>query len=359
MNNDPHTTGLDERLADPLRALQGGEAIGHVGLDVPVEVLLATGRPFGHLPWHGDEGADTAWADRWLESSFPQWCRVILARWHAGAFDGLRDVVFSRGDDASQRLFYYVRELQRRGQLRGPAARIFDPALVPRESSLAHTAQSVEQLLRELGGDPASLEAGIARADALRARLARLQQARVADGPWHERLARAALWNNPADWIAGIAAPAAAPRPRVLLAGSMPLEGFLHRAVEEGGGSVVGETHGARLDRLGDDTEAADAETPEADPARRIALRLVRRGVGPRMFRDAAAALVRRARSVRAQIVILWLAREDEALAWQLPAQRAALDAAGIPALALPAADWRGADGAAERIRSFCAEQLR
>ena len=58
-----------------------------------------------------------------------------------GAFDDLHAVVFSRADDASQRLFYYVRELQQRGLLQGPRALVFDIALIPRESSLAHTAR--------------------------------------------------------------------------------------------------------------------------------------------------------------------------------------------------------------------------
>src|SRR5690606_10628902 len=68
---------IDGLLADPLAASRGG--IGFVGPDVPVDVLLASGRPFGHLPWRatgaigaiGATGATgaagaTPWADRWL-----------------------------------------------------------------------------------------------------------------------------------------------------------------------------------------------------------------------------------------------------------------------------------------------------
>src|SRR5690606_38530408 len=115
----------------PLAASRGG--IGFVGPDVPVDVLLASGRPFGHLPWRatgaigaiGATGATgaagaTPWADRWLESSFPFWARSILEQWHDGAFDALDTVIFSRADDASQRLYYYVAELKRRGKRGGP-----------------------------------------------------------------------------------------------------------------------------------------------------------------------------------------------------------------------------------------------
>src|SRR5690606_35990857 len=92
----------------------------------------------------------TPWADRWLESSFPYWSRAILEQWHDGAFDQLETVVFSRADDASQRLYYYVAELQRSGKLRGPAPRMFDIALIPRESSLAHTEGALLELMGAL-----------------------------------------------------------------------------------------------------------------------------------------------------------------------------------------------------------------
>jgi hypothetical protein len=37
-----------------------------------------------------------------------------------------------------------------------------------------------------------------------------------------------------------------------------------------------------------------------------------------------------------------------------LPAQRTALSAAGIPFIALPAAQWLAEDGAQDQIRAFC-----
>lgn len=345
---------LDERLADPLAALAGGDAVGYVGADVPMEVLLATGRPFGHLPWRPDGG--TPWADRWLESSFPMWSRSILEQWHAGAFDTLRDVVFSRADDASQRLYYYVRELQVRGALRGPVPHIFDLALVPRPSSLAHSTQSVLMLARALGADAARLADGIARTAQVRDSLAQLQKARAGDGPWFESLARAAMWSNPEGWIAQVQPPAPpeANRPRVLLAGSVPPDGRLHQAVEQGGASVVAETHGYRLDRL-EASAPPGGQAPEAV----IAGQAIARSVGSRAFFDSAQWLLRQAQAARAQAVVLWLTREDEGLAWQLPAQRAALQAAGMPCLALPVASWLADDGALERIRAFCMEQAR
>jgi hypothetical protein len=338
------------RLAAPLDALRSG-GLGFVGADLPIDLLLASGRPFGHLPWLPD--AATPWADQWLESGFPGWARSILEQWHAGAFDGLEAVVFSRTDDASQRLYYYVRELQQRRLLRGPRPLILDLALVPRDSSLAHSAAAIGLLADALDIDEHALRRGVARADALRLQLHGLQQQRNS-GVFFERLARALLWSDPTAWIDGLQVPAGSAARRLLLAGSMPPDQRLHLAVEQAGACIVDETHGHALGRLGMPMESRDSP---------ITLHLARQlracAVGPRAFFDRAAWIVRRAQAARAAGVILWLTREDEGLAWQVPAMRRALDAADLPTLVLPAASWRGDDGAMERIAAFCQEPRR
>lgn len=361
MHFDPDTC-----LATPpiMHATARG-AVGFVGTDLPVEVLLATGRPFGHLPWRVD--GHTPWADQWLESAFPGWTRSILEQWHAGAFDHLAQVVFSRTDDASQRLFYYVRELQRRGLLGGPVAQVFDIALVRRESSLAHTATAVLDLARALDVAGSSLPAAIERANRLREALHRCQAGREGHGPRFEKLARAALWSDASRWIdevvppggitadatAGVGAPRDAAARRVLLAGSFPPDGRLHDAVEQAGASIVAEAHMHGLSRLGAPIQAEGAE-----PEQRIARALIAASVAPRAFVDRGARIVAQAHAARAGAVILWLTREDEALAWQLPAMRRALQAAGIAALELAATPWLAPAAILERITAFCRETL-
>jgi hypothetical protein len=347
----PHV--VDRLLDDPLAEARQGDGVAFVGLDLPIEILLASGRPFGHLPWRRTE--QSAWADQWLESSFPFWARSILEQWHDGAFDGLDLVVFSRADDASQRLYYYVRELRRRGKLAGPEPRIFDIALAPRASSLAHTVASVVDLMALLHVGPASLAGGIERANRLRRSVAAIEHARSSEGPWHERLWRAALWSDPTRWLDDVVSPPqAGDRPRVLLAGSMPADGRLHEAVEAGGASVVAEAHALAPSRFG--PEIAAGETPGAPL---IARRLRQLSVGPRAFFDRAAWLASRARTARADAVILWLMREDEALAWTLPAQRSGLTEAGVPTLVLPAARWQADDDTLDRITDFCGRCVR
>src|SRR5690606_8688626 len=185
------------------------------------------------------------WADRWLESGFPCWARSLLEQWHDGVFDSLDTVIFSRSDDASQRLYYYVAELKRRGKLGGPAVHVFDIALVPRETSIGHTERAVAELMRVLDVDVRALEAGIERANDLRSRLRALDGFRMTDGPFYERVFRAALWSDAMQWIVGmvIPAPRDQDRPRVLLAGSMPPDERLHLAAEHAGATVVAEAH--------------------------------------------------------------------------------------------------------------------
>jgi hypothetical protein len=340
-------------LLQPLQNPPGGPAaLGFIGTDVPIEVLLASGRPFGHLPWRTD--SKTPWADRWLESGFPGWARSILQQWHDGAFDALHAVVFSRADDASQRLFYYVRDLQQRGQLRGPRSLIFDIALIPRESSLAHTADSVLVLAKELEIAPEALVPAIERANLLRRKLQHLQQERTGQGDYYERLARAALWSDASSWLGDLEAAPQSAAHRVLLAGSTPPDDRLHRAVEAAGASVIAEAYPHALDRLGPPIP----ESGEA-PHLAIARQLSRCSVGPRAFLDRGRWVVERATATRAAAVVLWLSREDEALAWQVPAQRNALATAGIPALILPAAHWLADDDALHQITDFCREIFR
>ncbi len=333
------------------------DGIGCVGADLPIEVLLASGRSVGHLPWND---AATPWADQWLESSFPFWTRSILQRWYQGEFDDLAQVVFSRTDDASQRLYYYVRELQSRGRLSGPEPIIFDLALIDRDSSLRHSGAAVGALAQGLGvGEPALLT-GVTQTNALRRRAQLLQSERQNDGPRYERLSRALLFGGNrviASFLSkdGLMQDAASEldsrtdRPRLLLAGSVPVDDRLHRAVEDAGASIVAEAHVHALTRLG-----TPIENIGESPALTIARHLIAQCVGPRSFIKRGEWIVSAAGAAQADAVILWLTREEEALAWHVPAQQRALAAAGIATLILPAASWRMDDQALPKAQVFC-----
>lgn len=334
-------------LADPLApARAAGQAIGYAGLDVPEDLLTASGRLACHLPWDADR--PTPAADRWLESSFAPWTRSVLEDWANGRFDFLECVIFSRGDDSAQRLYYYICELQRQGQIGGPEPLVFDLARIPRATSLAHTIAAVRKLAARLGIDDAALRRGIGLANQRRRWLAALDASRQAPGSHYERIARASLFAPLPEAAVAPSTLAAPARGRVLLAGSMPPDDRLHRAVEAAGWSVMGEAGDLSLLRLG--PEIADAVD---DPAVAIGRHAWSSSVGSRAFVDRATALTAEARRIRADAVILWLIEEDEAPAWHVPAQRAALGAADLSCLVMTRRRWDAADGAADEIGAW------
>lgn len=348
--NEHNEEPWENILAAPLQPLLEA-GLGFVGSDIPVELLLASGRPFGHLPWQVD--VPTPRADQWLESSFPGWARSILEQWFAGAFDELADVVFSRADDAAQRLCYYVRDLQQRGLLRGPAVHLLDLALVPREASVVHTAAAIETLAGRLLITPGAWAAAMARANQLRVDLARMQAQRGSPGAVHERLLRAALWSDATRWIGSVTLPAGHVDRRVLLAGSVPPDDRLHRTVDATGACIVDELHPGGPGRLGPVIHDTDESA-----AMRIARHLQQHASGPRAFVDRATQLLARARASRATAVILWLTREDESPGWQLPAQTRRLREAGIPLLVLADAQWAADHRALDAVTRFCMQEI-
>jgi hypothetical protein len=343
-------TAITAALTDPLAGFnRAARPIAYVGFDVPVDVLFASGRPFCHLPWRKDRATPNA--DRWLESAFPGWARSIMEDWLDGAFDMFERVIFTRGDDAAQRLYYYLCELQRRGIARGPTPCIFDLAMIRRESSVAHCERALRELTSGLDIDTDALDAGTRRANRLRAQFIRLDGERRAPGHVYENIARAALFRDLSPLLDGAILPPAPKARRVLLAGSVPPDDVFHRAIESSGWNVVGEAHQLGLTRHG-----APLLDDGSDPLARLARHCNALGGGARHFGDRAAYLVATARSVAAEAVVLWLTEEDEALAWHVARQRAALADAQIPNLVLTRRRWDGNDGAAGQIRQFLQE---
>ena len=358
----PLPEAIVQTLADPLRSARvlaesGKPIVGFVGSDAPFELALAAGAipvalpSFAHRP--------TPRADEVLEPRFTPAARSIVDQWLAGELDFLQSVVFSRGDDSTQRSYYYLCELQRTASTRGPRPLLFDIAKIPRASSIAHTQHAMCRLASELGSDLSRLPSAIETRNARRTLLAQLISQRAGDRPplgsLCEQLLRAADVMPAAhgddalrEFLARASVDAgAAGAPRLLLAGTVPPDARLHEAVEHGGGCVVAEC---------DEHPGAGLGTPIAlgRPAlESLALHYQALPRGPRSFGDFSEAVQRAAEASRADAVIFWLIEEDEALAWHLPALSAALAHAETPLLALTRRRWDTHDGALEEITRF------
>jgi hypothetical protein len=343
-------TTVESTLADPLAQCRtAAQPLGYVGFDIPLDLLHASGRTFCHLPWQRNR--PTPLADRWLESAFPGWARSLVEDWLNGGFDMFDAVVFTRGDDAAQRLYYYLCELRRRGIAGGPEPLIFDVATIRRATSVTHCERAIRSLLARFGVDESALLDGITRANRQRSMFALLAATRSAAGHVYENIARASLFRDLLPVLDGIALTAVAPSRRLLLAGSVPPDDLLHRAVETTGWNVVGESHQLTLARHG-----APLLDYDRSPVTVLAQHCNAASGGSRDFADRAAGLVTAAQQAAADAVVLWLTEEDEALAWHVARQRAALTQAAVPHLVLTRRRWDGSDNAAAEICRFLQE---
>ena len=264
-------TTLDELLARSLaqptgyaraHVATGGRAIGFIGADVPVELMLdANTFP---LSLSGAADRPTPLADRYLEPSFAPLERSVAEQWLAGELEFLSGIVLSRARDSSQRLYYYICELQRRGACPGPAPFLYDIAKIKRPTSLAYTTTATRRLAEALGSDPTRSQHSIEIRNRRRSLLGRLQHLRgdhrPPPGSFVERVLRssdqcdALVFDGALDaWIRGWQPhDRGMPQPRFVLAGSMPPDERLHLAVEGAGGMIVAEFGDHAVSRFGD-----------------------------------------------------------------------------------------------------------
>lgn len=339
---DDHLVAI---LQDPLAHVRDADrVIGYLGFDLPHDLLCVPGFAACHLPWR--VGGHTPRADQWLESSFAPHLRSIVEDWADGRFDFMEAVIFSRGDDSVQRLYYYLADLQRTGEIGGPPVLIYDLAVIQSPHSEARCIDALRSLGAQLSIDAEALSAGIRVANQQRRWLVEAQAERGAPSVRYERIARASLF-APLDQQAvphGIAVPTGQ---RILLAGSPPPDDWLHRVVDLSGGAIVGEAHSMSLLRLG----ALVAE--DGDPFEAVGKHVHAQPWSKRAFVNRAQWLLDQVQVTKSDAVILWLLEEEEALPWHVPAQLAALEQAGIPCCALLRRRWDGKDGAADEIAAF------
>jgi len=340
----------DPQAAARSASAAGERVVGYVGNDVPVALLLAARALPVRL--RGSNKADTTRADRFLESSFTPELRVIAEQWLQGGFDHLHAVVFARGDDSGQRLYYYLCELQRRGACAGPLPLLFDVASLPRDASFEHTLESTRLLAAQLGAPvealPPALERVARREELLRSVQARRRLPAPLPGSaaWSLEYAAACDWRVTFDDAAQrwLDAAALLPMPRrVVLAGDPPSDDQLHTAIEAAGASVVLEL-----------TQSSPATLrTRRDPLGAIAEEFQRRELPALAMRRNPRWLADQALDHRADAVLVWLSEQNEALPWEIARQMQSLRTAGIPALLLARQPWQLSAAALTQVMHF------
>jgi hypothetical protein len=337
-------------------ANSGGQVIGYVGADIPVELIMAS---HAHpLPLFGSAAIPTPLADRYLEPTFSPAVRSIAEQYLQGSLDFIDAVIFPRSDDSAQRLYYYLSELRTRGVVneRGPKLMIYDLAKIPRKTSSEHSRAATRRLAEELGVDVRELPAAISRRNRRRELFAAAAVARMGSGGLRgsvmDRIFRAADLCDAdtfdaafASWLERLEPQAGGPP--VLLAGSAPPDERLHQAVETAGGNIVCE--------LGDHASCSVRLNP-IDPhgaCMAIADHYQTNPRGSRAFVDRAALTAATARRTAVRGVLIWLIEQEDGLIWDLPAQLAALRHAGIATLSLVRRRWESDDATITEIAEF------
>ena len=288
--------------------------IAIAGPNLPLDLLAATGRDAGPLPF--DPERETPRARQWLESKFAPWAPPLLEAWAEGAYDSIDQVLFSRADDTSQRLYYYICDLQRRGAIGGPEPLICDIAKIPRPTSEARTIAKLRELAERLEVADDALEEAILAGNQRRATPANIPEGKVC-----------------------------------LLAGTAPPDRRLHDAIAAAGFVPFGLTLAENWADLGPAVEEGTG-----DPLAALGRQLHLREGGSRSFADPAALLGRAMECAGSAAVVLWRIEEDEAQTWHLPAERRLLERSGLPNLVLTRRDWLARDGAADEITAFLQE---
>lgn len=126
-----------------------GPVFGFVGQDVPVELIEAAGvRP---LRLRGNPGWDRTDAERYLGTGVDPAITSILAGILSGAFGKLDAIIISSDCDASQRLFYVLREMRRVEPMAGiPRVHLVDVLHLPRESTTRYNRVRIQEFIDRL-----------------------------------------------------------------------------------------------------------------------------------------------------------------------------------------------------------------
>ena len=333
---------LAEKLAREHVAV-GGKVVGYLTPCVPSELIEAA----GVLPMMLAAGPETSatLGDRFMEDLFDTALRGVFERLLKGEFSYLSAIVLPRANDSAHRLYYYVSEIERTGEAKLPPVLLADVAMTPDNASRTYSINALAALWDELqdmaeteASDRdlrAAIEASNRRGELLeefvdRRRglsgtvtgaqaLAGFAAARMLPGDVFEEEMQALLDRGGTTRTG----------PRVIICGSAHDGAGLHGLIEGAGGIVVGDYHATGELSIG---EAIDKRKP---PLEAIAdsYRVCR--AASRSFRDPGGEIADFAKACGAEAAVFSYFGEEEALTWDYPEQKRALEGIGVKIIRL------------------------
>lgn len=332
-------------------------AIGWIGLDTPIELIEAAGRRPHRVVV--DPRRSSPAAQAYGEGGGHPWMRAVISRLAQGKSE-LERVVLCSTPANELWIFNFLLSLERRGEADGfPPATLLNFSHQGRPSAARLNAQSMKGLAQTLGASAAALGDAIAARNRVRATL-RLIDSQRYGSPMGLSGTDARRLMGPADslqseaylaWVAG--QPQCSPAAGLPVIYSSPMSPPIDRyaALEARGMRIVGDDTDIGSRAIGPDT------AEETDGLQALAQRYAARDPAPAGWPTGARVdyLLNMARSRRARAVLFDLPAWEHPAAWDFPAQRQALEAAGIAWVQLP----HGADSDADCVARAAREDLR
>jgi hypothetical protein len=325
-------------------------AISWVGLDAPLELIEAAGRrPCRIVPDLGPPGLASAYG----EGGGHPWMRAVTGELLNQAA-ALERVVLCSTPVNELWLYNFILSLSLRGEAGAfPKAELLNISHERRSSAERLNLEAMKGLARTLSVDAAALDAAIAGRNAVRATLRRIDGLRL-DPRAGISGAAARRMMDPADSLTAHDYLAQADRlltDRPVHAGGLPVilsspttpDLGLYDALEAQGLRIVGDDADCGSRAIGPDVETG------GDPFAALARRYANRDPAPAGWptHERTAYLVNMAKSRGARAVLFDLPPWSHPAAWDFPAEREALQSAGIACVVLPQGDPRPAASAA------------
>jgi len=330
---------FDDAIAQAIdwRKRTGGQIVGYMGSDVPIEIILALGMLPSRV--HVSRFAMEKVA-RCREMGDSDMVAVMANTLLDGSHDFIDQLVFGNSPAVNVALFHFLRE-RRRGRIEPDVPRLIFHEMhhgggLPVE---AFNLESCRRLAMALAPDrapigKAALVEALACVERGRAAIGALGAMRRSDPPAISGEMAMTLigqwWRNP---LLGVECPEPAPnsRRRIFYCGEAMAHLPYYRAIEAAGCTIVAEDHdwgehvATRPVSAGGDVLKSIADSYGAFPARSARSPM----------RDYIAAAFERVTSAGAEGVILCGNAEDQAFAWNVPGLRSVLASVNVPILDL------------------------
>ncbi len=327
---------------------QGGLAVGTLGSDVPEEILVAAG--ILQVQVFGNPSADSPLAEQYLEKGFDPCTVSQFEQIVSGTRAYLDRLIISNSSDALIRSYYYLRAIRKvEPHMPVPPLYFFDFLHTSSRMSGMYNRDRVRAMIREVEAwtgkaiSTQMLQEASARCNATRRLLHELNAIRQSAAPTvsgtqmlkligasmvmpresYNRLLEAFIEEvRSADVLEGVP---------VFVTGSAQDHPLLYEAIERCGGHVAGEDHELGFRHV------KDLVNETADPIDGITDRYHLRSPvsGQATVSRRTDDLVQAAAQANAQAVVFYVHEKHDAISWDYPSARKALEALGYPVLML------------------------